>query len=60
MMTFSMYKTYFEPTEYGIFMEQAAKVIRYFMVFNLKKNDVNLRLERELVSYLKEVLNTKS
>lgn len=60
MMTFSMYKTYFEPTEYGIFMEQAAKVIRYFVVFNLKKNDVNLRLERELVSYLKEVLNTKS
>lgn len=58
MMTFSMYKMSFEPTEYQIFMEREAKTIRYFVVFNLKKNSANLKLERELVSYLKEVLTT--
>lgn len=57
IINYTMYRMHFDPTEYVIIREkQLKKPIQYYAVFNLRLTAHNMRLEQEMVKYLKEVL----
>lgn len=58
IINYNMYRMHFDPTEFLIVREKTLKTqIRYYVAFNLKSTDKNLRLEQEMVKYLKEMLS---
>ncbi len=60
IMSYNIYKMYFEPTEYWILGERQLKtIIRYYAVFNLKANESNLKLEEAMVHHLKEMFSSE-
>lgn len=57
ILTHNLYRLYFDPREYFIINEKKASTkIQYYVVFNLKDNAKNKKLEQELVHYLTEIL----
>jgi len=57
LLNYNTYRLHFDPTEYIIFHERNMKEkIRYYAVFNLPENKVNVELEQEMVKYLEEML----
>lgn len=59
IVSYNMYKMYFEPTEYLIVGERKLKtVIKYYAAFNLKANTGNLQLEQMMIKYLREMFDS--
>lgn len=57
ILTHNLYRLYFDPREYIIFDEKEMQTkIQYYVVFHLKDSEKNRKVERELVRYLKELL----
>ena len=59
IMSYNMYKMYFDPTEYRLVGERQLKTtIQYYAAFHLKANAANLKLEQAMVGYLQEMLGS--
>lgn len=57
ILTHNLYRMYFDPREYVVFEEKEAKTtVNYYIAFHLSETENNKRLEKELVHYLKEIL----
>ena len=57
ILTYNLYRMYFDPREYVVFDEREAKtVLNYYVAFHLSNTEKNRKLESELVRYLKEIL----
>ena len=60
IMSYNMYKMYFDPTDYFVFGGRQLKtIIRYYAVFNLKANEANLKIEEAMVKYLREMFTSE-
>ena len=57
ILTYNQYRMYFDPREYIVFEEKEAKTtLNYYVAFHLSDTEKHKKLEKELVRYLKEVL----
>ncbi len=60
IMSYNMYKMYFDPTDYFVFGGRQLKtIIRYYAVFDLKANEANLKIEEAMVKYLREMFTSE-
>ena len=59
LLTYNHYKLHFDPLEYVSIGERPLdREINYYVAFHLSENERNQKLEKELVRYLKEILET--
>lgn len=56
IMSYGMYRMYFDPTEFEIIGECEKRVGKYYAAFHLRQTEQNMRLEDDIIKVLREIM----